>query len=139
MWNEKSRRERDPAVINLDYTINGDDNAGDILQVQESLMQQTRHYVSLTKRPEISDLPALEAICFLSVVGDQIGLDDEILGNCTTLLGVSRNQLFATIQVLEGIYGIVAGILFDFIVNFTQYLHQKLETNPGVVVLNANS
>jgi hypothetical protein len=139
MWNEKSRRERDPVIEQLEPVVNGYDDADTILHIQEILMQQTQHYVSLTKRPEISDLPALEAICFLAVVNDQIGLDIELLENCITLLGVSRNQLFSTIEILKRFHGVVAGDLYEFIVVFSQYLHQKLETNPGVEIFNANS
>ncbi len=139
MWNEKSRRERDPVIEQLEPVVNGYDDADTILHIQEILMQQTQHYVSLTKRPEISDLPALEAICFLAVVNDQIGLDIELLENCITLLGVSRNKLFSTIEILKRFHGVVAGDLYEFIVVFSQYLHQKLETNPGVEIFNANS
>ncbi len=138
MWTENTNQLRDRHSFDGTAFSDSDSDVDSLLHAQENLVRRTHSYVSLVNRPEITDLPALEALCFLAVVENQIGLDDEILENCVVILGVSHKQLWSTVLILEQIYDGVADDLLDFIVEFAKNLHKQAEFSAGGYDLHGN-
>ncbi len=138
MWTENTNQIRDCYAGDCDAFLDGDVDVDSLFHAQKRLVRLTHSYVSIVNRPEITDQPALEALCFLAVVENQIGLDDEILENCVSILGVSHKQLWSMVIILEQIYGGVEDDLLDFIVGFAKNLHRKAEIGIGDYNLYGN-
>ncbi len=111
--------------------LDGDAEGDVLLPLQEDLVSKARVYATFVKRPEITDQPALEAICFLAVVENQVGLDEDLLINCLLRLGVLYHQLWGTILILERFFGIVTDDLLNFILIFTKRLQEQLQDLNG--------
>lgn len=133
MWHEKEFPVK-PANTGGSDLIFGDESEIDaLLQLQEMLIQETQDYLRLIPyAPKtISELRSLEAICFLVVVEQRVGLDGDLIETCFFLLDVTYRQVRHVVHVLGRIYGILTGNLSDFVTAFAQELRYGAGTLHG--------
>lgn len=133
MWKETKIPVEIASTADYDLTSGDNSEVEVLLQVQNTLIRETENYVDLISyAPKtIAEMKALEAICFLAVVENRVGLDGDLLETCPKLLGVSYRQLREMTHVLGGMFGIATGNLSDFVIEFSRKLRCQVDMLHG--------